>query len=181
MSIRGSQKSVFGKPRGANGFSALELVIAMAVVLILSGIALPSISTNMRVYQLNSVAARVADQLKSTRFDAIRRNIPQTCYVSPFGGGYRMWTDTQGNATYVNTDHTTYVTGEQGLIPAGGVPTWSGLATSMNVTGTNTLSGGGQTTVTFDPRGAVVGGNAINVLYIGYPGRPTWGYRAVVI
>lgn len=181
MSTRDSQKSILGKPRRAKGFSAIELVVAMAVVLIISGIALPSISTNMRVYQLNSVASMVADQLKSSRFDAIRRNVPQTCYISPVSGGYRLWTDTAGTGTYVSTDHTTNITGAQGLIGNSGVPTWSGLASAMGVSGTTTLSGGGQTTVTFDPRGAVVGGNAINVLFIGYAGNPALGYRAVVI
>ena len=184
MSTRGSQQPVSWKARGAKGFSAIELLVAMAVVLIISGIAMPSITTNLRVYQLNSTASMVADQLKSSRFDAIRRNTPQTCVIqpSPTGTGYRMFTDTLGNGTYVNTDHSTSLTGSASLVPVGNVPIAGQLASAMNVTGTTAISAiPAPVTLSFDPRGAVTGNPLINVLYIGYPNNPTWGYRAVVI
>src|SRR5215468_5689259 len=172
MSIRGNKQLISGKRRGAKGFSAVELVVAMAVVLVIGGIAVPSITTNLRVYQLNSVASIVADQFKSSRFDAIRRNVPQTCYITAVPGGYRLWTDAQGTASYVNTDHTTLITTQQTLESS--VPTGSALT----VSGTTVLSGGSS--LTFDARGAVSGSTAINVLYIGYPNNASYGYRAVV-
>jgi len=179
MSTRGNPQFVSREPRRAKGFSTIELVVTMAVVLIISGIAMPSITNNLRVYQLNSTASMVADQLKSSRFDAIRRNINQTCFIQPFGNGYRMFTDAQGNGTYANTDHTTLLTGSASLVPVGNVPIAGQLAAAMTVTGTTAISA--PVTLSFDPRGAVAGNNLVNVLYIGYPNNPTWGYRAVVI
>src|SRR6516225_3085030 len=107
MSIRGSQKVISARQRAAKGFSAIELVVAMAVVLIITGVAMPSITQNLRVYQLNSTAGMVADQFKSSRFDAIRRNIVQTCFITPVAGGYQLWTDAKGTGAWANTDHTT--------------------------------------------------------------------------
>jgi len=181
MSTRGSQKSFSGKQCGAKGFSAVELVVAMAVVLIITGVAMPSITSNMRVYQLNATAGMVADQLKSSRFDAIRRNTTQNCFIQPFLSGYRMWTDAQGSGTWVNTDHTTPLTGSVTLVPAASVPIAGQLASAMTVSGTTAISGGSSVSLGFDPRGAVVGAAGVNVLYIGYPNNPNWGYRAVVI
>ena len=177
MSIRGNKQLIPGKRRGAKGFSAVELVVAMAVVLVIGGIAVPSITTNLRVYQLNSVASIVADQFKSSRFDAIRRNVPQTCYITTVSGGYRLWTDAQGTAAYVNTDHTTLISTQQTLESS--VPTGSALASALGVSGTTVLSGGSS--LTFDARGAVSGSTAVNVLYIGYPNNASYGYRAVVV
>jgi len=182
MSTRGTEKTFLGKRRKAKGFSAIELVVAMAVVLIITGIALPSISGNLHVYQLNSTAGMVADQLKSSRFDAIRRNIIQTCYIQPSGNGYRLWTDTQGTGAWVNTDHTTSLTGSVTLVPIGSVPVAGQLASAIGVTAATVISGNsGTVTLAFDQRGAVSGNAQVNVLYIGYPNNPTLGYRAVVI
>jgi prepilin-type N-terminal cleavage/methylation domain-containing protein len=182
MSIRGSQKAISGNRRGAKGFSAIELVVAMAVVLIITGVAMPSITQNLRVYQLNSTAGMVADQLKSSRFDAIRRNTTQTCYIQPSGNGYRMWTDSKGTGAWVNTDKTTQLTGSATLVPAGNVAIAGQMASAIGVGATNAISGvTGNVTLSFDTRGAVSTNNLVNVLYIGYPNNPNWGYRAVVI
>jgi prepilin-type N-terminal cleavage/methylation domain-containing protein len=179
MSTRDKRKAIRITPPGAKGFSAMELVVAMAVVLIISGIALPSINTSMRVYQLNAVAGRVADQFKSSRFDAIRRNTATTCYITPTQGGYQLWTDAKGTGVYVNTDHTTLITGSQTLVAS--VPL-GGLSSALGVTGTTTLSGSGsQLSLAFDPRGAVTGNTTVRVLYVGYTNNPGYGYRAVVV
>jgi Tfp pilus assembly protein FimT len=158
----------------------VELVVAIAVVLVISGIALPSITSSLRVYQLNSAASMVADQFKSSRFDAIRRNLATTCYITPVSGGYRLWTDTLGTGVYTTTDHTTLISGPQTLL--GSVPADSALASAISVTGTSTMSGNSsQVSLTFDSRGAVTGNAAVNVFYIGYTGNAGFGYRAVVV
>ena len=182
MPIERSQKVISAKRRAGNGFSAIELVVAMAVVLIITGVAMPSITQNLRVYQLNSTAGMVADQLKSSRFDAIRRNTPQTCIIQPSGNGYRMWTDAKGTGVWVNTDKTTPLTGSATLVPVGNVPVAGQMASAIGVTATTAISGiSGQVTLTFDTRGSVRNNNLVNVLYVGYPNNPNWGYRAVVI
>jgi len=154
----------------------------MGVVLTLSGIAVPSISNTLRVYQLNSVASMVADQFKSTRFVAIRQNVATTCYVTPNSTGYQLWTDTAGTGVYATTDNTTVLSGSQTLVGLNSIPDAAGLESAMGVTGTTTLSGSSsELSLAFDSRGAVSNSAAVNVLYVGYPGNPSYGYRAVVV
>jgi|SRR5215467_1101350 len=167
-----------------NGFSTLELAVVMGMVLAVSGIAVPSISSNMRVYQLNSTASMVADQFKSTRFDAIRRNIPQTCFVTPGTPGYQLWTDGAGtgSGTYVTTDHTTTLSRSLSLVDSGSVPDSGALEAALGVTGSTTMSGStSEVFLTFDTRGAVSSSATVNVFYVGYPGNSGFGYRAVVV
>lgn len=165
-----------------NGFSLLELTVAMAVIVAISGVAVPSISGNLRAYQLNSMANMVADQLKITRFVAIRQNVPVTCYVTPNSPGYQLWTDTPGTGIYVNTDNSVTLSGSQTLLGSGSIPDEPGLESALGVTGTTTLSGSSsQVSLAFDSRGAVTGNTAVNVLYVGYPDSPSSGYRAVVV
>ena len=180
MFLQDPGKTVLRKK--ANGFSTIELAVVMSMVLAISGIALPSISNNLRAYQLNSVAGMVADQFKITRFVAIRQNVPVTCYVTPNSPGYQLWTDAAGTGAYAPTDNTTTLSGSQTLVESDSIPDEAGLESALGVTGTTTLSGSSsQVSLTFDSRGAVTGSTAVNVLYIGYPGNPSYGYRAVVV
>ena len=165
-----------------NGFSVLELVLVMGMMLALSGIAVPSISNTLRVYQLNSVAGRVADQFKTCRFDAIRRNVPTGCYVTPNSTGYQLWSDSTGTGTYDPTDYSTTLAGAQTLVDSGSIPDSAALDSALGVTGTTTMSGSSsEVSLSFDPRGAVSSSSVVNVFYIAYPGNPSFGYRAVVI
>src|SRR5207244_8375302 len=64
-----------GTPRSAAaGFSMIELVVSLSVMLILTALAVPSLMRSLRTYQLNSAAARVSDMMKYTRFEAVRQN-----------------------------------------------------------------------------------------------------------
>lgn len=165
-----------------NGFSLLELTVAMAVMVAISGIAVPSISSNLQAYQLNSVASMVADQFKLTRFTAIRQNVPTTCYITPNSPGYQVWTDTPGTGSFAPTDNSATLSGSQTLLGSDSIPDEPGLESALGVTGTTTLSGNSsQVSLAFDSRGAVTGSTAVNVLYVGYPGNPSNGYRAVVV
>lgn len=165
-----------------NGFSVLELTVAMAVIAAISGIAVPSISSNLQAYQLNSAAGMVADQFKTTRFVAIQQNVTTTCYVTPNSPGYQLWTDAPGTGIYVNTDNSVTLSGSQTLLGSDSIPDEPGLENALGITGTTTLSGNSsQVSLAFDARGAVSGSTAVNVVYVGYPGGPSNGYRAVVV
>jgi type IV fimbrial biogenesis protein FimT len=56
------------------GFSIVELAVALTVLMILTAVAIPTLMRSFRTYQLNDAAARLADMLKFTRFEAVRRN-----------------------------------------------------------------------------------------------------------
>jgi len=61
------------------GLSTLELVVSLGIILIISAVAIPSITKTLRIYQLNDAATQLAGILKLTRFEAIRRNTPVNC------------------------------------------------------------------------------------------------------
>src|SRR5262249_27857460 len=76
------QSAIFsGTPRRSRGFSMVELAVSLTVVLILTAIAIPSLLRSFRTYQLNDAAARLADMLKFTRFEAVRKNTQVSFYV----------------------------------------------------------------------------------------------------
>jgi Tfp pilus assembly protein FimT len=168
----------------SGGFSILELVISMTVMLTLGAIAVPNVTRTMKIYQLGSQANLVANQLKATRSEAIRRNNTVNCVIDITGGIYRIWSDPDRDGVYDVGDQTLLLSSEPTLVAAGAVATAGDLPALVRVTGMNTLSGsGGTVTFGFDARGAVTGGalNAVNVLYVENPGRPADGYRAVVL
>lgn len=65
--------------RSPRGFSLLELVIAVAVILILAAIAIPNISRTVANYKLDSSARAVAGEMQAGRIRAVKTN--QSHYV----------------------------------------------------------------------------------------------------
>src|SRR5258705_4474520 len=79
--------------RRSRGFSMVELAVSLSVALILTAVAIPSIMRSLRTYQLNDAAARLSDELKFTRFEAVRRNTQINCQIKQFGTDWIVWTD----------------------------------------------------------------------------------------
>jgi len=171
------------------GFSMVELVVSICVMLIVTALAIPSLLHSLRTYQLNEAAARVSDMLKFTRFEAVRRNTQISLQVSQNGPNWTVWTDSfaAGNAGPIDPrDKQQLITGFATLLPAGGpVPAPNAITAALGAGALNTLSGANNT-VTFDARGAIrlPGGgisNFVYVFYIGSNAGPDSGYRAVVL
>ncbi len=174
------------------GFSMVELVVSMCILATLTGIAIPSLMQSLRIYQLNDMASRLADMLKFTRFEAVRRNTPLCLQITQSGADWIVWTDSfnAGNGGPVDSrDKELLVTGFATLLAAGGSPgppNPSAITTKLGVAGLTTLSGANNS-VTFDARGAIragIGGpvtNTVYVIYVGSAAGPEFGYRAVVL
>jgi prepilin-type N-terminal cleavage/methylation domain-containing protein len=56
------------------GFSLLELVVAMAVILIIAAVAIPNLLGTIRKYQLDSSARNIQSILMRARYEAVRTN-----------------------------------------------------------------------------------------------------------
>jgi type II secretory pathway pseudopilin PulG len=173
------------------GFSMVELVVSICVMLILTALAFPSLLHSLRAYQLNETAAGVSDMLKFTRFEAVRRNTQISLRVSQSGTSWIVWTDSffaNSNAGPIDPrDNQQLITGFATLLPAGApVPASNAISTALGVGALTPLSGASNS-VTFDARGAIrlgIGGpisNAVYAFYIGSNGGPDYGYRAVVL
>lgn len=171
------------RPRTVDGgFSLLELVIGLAIILVVSSVAIPAIDRTLKVYRLNSGTSQVADQIQAARFEAIRRNLATSCLTQRIAANtYRIWTDTNNDGLFQATEKSIQVTGNPSLVDGGAIPTAGALAGTVGVAAMTTLSGsGGITAIAFDPRGATVAAG-VNVFYVENPGRPQDGYRAIVI
>jgi Tfp pilus assembly protein FimT len=173
------------KARRVSGFSLTELVVAMAVAMILMAVGLPYFLRAYRSYQLSTAATQVADILRLTRYEAIRRNRIADCVIRPDAVDPTMTdasiTDFFGNPL-TGLGSRGIVLGSSGnLVDAGSVPGAAALPSTAALGATTPAAfppTGGA--VQFDARGAVTAGT-VSVFYLNSPGSPESGYRAVLL
>jgi len=167
------------------GFSIVELVVSLCIMLILTAIAVPSLMRSLRVYQLNDAAGRVSDMLKFTRFEAVRRNTQVNFLMQTSGAGWLVGTDSNNSGTLDSTEKQQFISGFATLVPSGVAPSPAVISAALGGAALNTLYGSGST-VAFDARGAIRDASGqvsskIYVLYIGSTNDPDPGYRAVIL
>lgn len=179
-------KSATSAPGRANGgFSLVELVASVCVMLVLTAVAVPSLMRSLRAYQLNSAAASVSDMLKFARFEAVRRNKQINFLALQRGAGWVVGTDSNANGAIDPVEKQQSISGYVTLLPAGGPVPSANAITAAD--GALTPLSGTNSSVTFDARGAIrqgIGGpvaNSVYVFYIGNANDPGAGYRAVVL
>ncbi len=168
------------------GFSMVELGVSLAVLLILTAIAIPSLMRSFRTYQLNDAAARLSDMLKFTRFEAVRRNTQINFLMQANATGWSVGVDSNGNGAIDPAEKQELIAGIATLLTPGVAP---GPATISTGYGGATLIpiSGSAGSVTFDARGAIrngIGGAVsanVYVFYIGSTADPEFGFRAVVL
>jgi prepilin-type N-terminal cleavage/methylation domain-containing protein len=166
----------------SRGFSLIEVVIALAVILLLSAIALPAFVSAYRTYQLTDATTQFAGLLKFTRFEAIRLNtnvsclIQQTASVPPVTN---TWADSDGDGVEDPGEKQLLFSGTVNLVPAGAVPNAAGLAAAANVPALATvpLAAG---VVTFDRRGAVNPAQ-VYAFYLSNLNDTSVGARAIIL
>ena len=170
------------------GFSLIELMVSLLIMLVLLAIAIPGFSRANRTYQLNASANQVAGIIKMTRLEAIRRNTPTTFQIQQTGTNWTAWTDSNKNGA-VDATETQYLTSASGnLLAAAAVPSaanlTSALITALSISSVTVRSGTNNANVIFDSRGAVsfgAGAPAVYVFYIGNVTDTNAGFRAVVL
>jgi prepilin-type N-terminal cleavage/methylation domain-containing protein len=178
--------TLLGSKRIASrGFSLIEVVMALAVILILSAVALPAFVNAYRMYQLTDAATQFAGLLKFTRFEAIRLNtnvscrIQQTASVPPVTNTWADSLPTPEDGVEDANEKQLLFSGTVNLVPAGAVPNTAGLAAAASVPALATvpLANG---VVTFDRRGAVNPAQ-VYVFYLSNQNDPGAGARAVIL
>jgi prepilin-type N-terminal cleavage/methylation domain-containing protein len=166
-----------------NGFSLVELVLSLAVLLVITTLAIPVVVRSLQVYQLNSIASQLAGMLKFAKFDAIRQNTPVSCQIQLSGANWLVWVDSNGNTLPDGAEPQMFIGGNFTLLPAGApVPDPAPIrATLGGLSGSawNVLSGTNNF-ITYDQRGVIDTGAAVYVLYLGNPNDPNSGYRAII-
>lgn len=170
--------------RSQKGFSILELVVVLAVIITITAVALPFLFQAYGTYQLNDAANQVAGILKFTRYEAIRTNSVlsmQIRQVTTPRAQTNLWTDSNGDGTEQNTEKQALLDDNVVLDPSNVPPSTSALATAVGVSTLTAVSFSSSSgSVSFDQRGALSPA-AVNVLYVGNSARQMYGYRAIVI
>jgi Tfp pilus assembly protein FimT len=183
MTGRGSD--LHGKVRRNSGFSLTELAVALAVAMILMAVAMPSFLRAYHSYQLTNAATQVADILRFTRYEAIRRNKQMNCVFGPGSPDPTMTsasiTDSLGNAQTGVSAMTVLLGAYGNLVDAGTVPGAGSFATTANMgaVALATVPPGGAT-IQFDARGALIPPKT-TVFYLSSGTAPEAGYRAVLL
>jgi prepilin-type N-terminal cleavage/methylation domain-containing protein len=163
------------------GFSLIEVVIALAVILILSAVALPAFVNAYRMYQLTDAATQFAGLLKFTRFEAIRLNtnvscqIQQVASVPPVTNAWADSLPTPEDGVEDANEKQLLFSGAVNLVPAAAVPNAAGLAAAAGVPALAT-----NNVITFDRRGAAKTALAY-VFYLSNQNDPGAGARAVIL
>jgi Tfp pilus assembly protein FimT len=164
------------------GLSVLELVVSVAIILVISSMAISPITKTLKTYQLNDAANQLAGIIKFTRFEAIRRNTPIKC-VNSQAGAYAqasLWSDNDGDGAEGPTEKQILLNPNATLVSAGVVPNTAALATAANIPTLTPISPSSDA-IKFDQRGAVVASPpAVYVFYVGNTS-PDGGFRAVIV
>jgi prepilin-type N-terminal cleavage/methylation domain-containing protein len=170
--------------RRPHGFSLTELIVALLVAMILMAIGLPAFLRAYRAYQLNSAATKMADILRLTRYEAIRRNTPVQCVIrasSSNPGVTNVWVDSNGNSTLDPTEKMILLGNAGNLVDGGSVPGTSALLSAAVGSLSTTAPSPTASAMSFDARGAVSPSLAVNVFYLSSAAAPDAGYRAVLL
>jgi Tfp pilus assembly protein FimT len=164
------------------GLSVLELVVSVAIILVISSMAISPITKTLKTYQLNDAASQLAGILKFSRFEAIRKNTPINCVNSQATayGQANIWSDDNGDGVEGPTEKQILLGPNATLVSAGVVPNTAALAAVANIPALTPISPGSGA-VKFDQRGAVVASPpAVYVFYVGNTS-PDGGFRAVIV
>ncbi len=174
----------FVSPRRSprNGFSLVELVLSLAVLLVITTLAIPVVVRSLQSYQLNSTASQLAGMLKFAKFDAIRQNTPVSCQIKRIGANWRVWVDSNGNTIPDGAEPQMIIGGSFTLLPAGAVPDPAPITATLGP-GFSGMSwivlSGSNNSITYDQRG-VMDASAVYALYLGNANDPNSGYRAII-
>jgi prepilin-type N-terminal cleavage/methylation domain-containing protein len=173
--------------RYQRGFTLIEAILVLSIILIVSAIALPSFVRMRRVYQLNGATSQTVDIVKRARFNAIRQDGLVDCRIIFAAGNTQIWSDTNRNGIAEATESQAFLNGAVNFVAAAGVPNTAGLATAVGGGGggpavvLNPVAPATGIAMTFDQRGAVAAPAGVNVFYLANTTTADPGYRAVIV
>jgi len=160
------------------GFSMIELLVVVGMIMVLSAISLPKIVNSMSVYKLNVACTSIQNLIEVARFNAVRRNSTISLLQTLINGQAAFYVDIPNTAAYVNTDPTYIVPTTVQVAPAG--------APGAGTTGLANTAALGGGCISFNSRGVVdytnCGGGVQSVWFISLGlTNNIGGYRAITL
>jgi prepilin-type N-terminal cleavage/methylation domain-containing protein len=163
------------RAKTARGFSVVELVVVLAIILVLSSIAIPSLMSSMRTYRISSSASSLSALLQRARFEAIRQNKVMNVRTKVVGGNTAVYIDLNNNSQMDPDEPMLMQTSDIQFMAAGGSvpgPASTGFPTAVTP----------AWPIIFDTRGTLNTPAAIPVIYyLGNPAGPNVFYSAVTV
>ncbi len=81
------------------GFSALELIVAVAILAVLTAVAIPNILNYLPKSRLNGAARVIAGDLAAARMAAVKQNCRAAVMFMSNGHSYYIWVDEDNDNT----------------------------------------------------------------------------------
>jgi prepilin-type N-terminal cleavage/methylation domain-containing protein len=97
--------------REQSGFSLLEMLVALALLLVIAAVALPNVAGVMESNRLQASTSMLASKLAEARINALKRNRPVWLRVDAARGSVQVQTSGSGGAILD--------VGAPGLLPSG--------------------------------------------------------------
>lgn len=129
------------------GFSMIELLVVVGMIMVLSAISVPKIVNSMSVYKLNVASTSIQNLIEVARFNAVRRNTTVSLRQTVISGQAAFYVDVPNSGAYVNTDPTYVVPTTVQVAPAG--------APAAATTGLANTAALGAGCISFNSRGVV--------------------------
>ncbi len=85
-----------------SGFSMLELVVTLAIILIASAMAVPLVKGVIGQYQVNATVQSVTGIIQGTRYRAIASGYPYRVVFSAANATYQVQSDPNNNGAFAN-------------------------------------------------------------------------------
>jgi type IV fimbrial biogenesis protein FimT len=173
------------------GFSLVELLVSVVILVVLAAIAVPTLLRAYRSYQLSDAASKLSGMMKSARFSAIRKNTHINCPIQQNGSTWTVWADLDGDSAPTPGEPQILISGMVQMLGAGSVPPPDAIVTAVGAASPaiNVLSPG-NASVWYDQRGARAfgtpldnfsGAQSVDVLYLGNPAIDDLEFRAIVL
>ena len=126
------------------GFSLLEVVIVMGVIVAMTAAVIPNINSSIQNYRLYASAQEIASQVQSARLRAVRGNAMCTFLMSASGRQFGIDMDGDGSVS----------SGADVVLSLNNNVNFSNLSTPP-ISNATTLSSGTKTGIGFTPRGTL--------------------------
>src|SRR6267378_4244844 len=95
-------KQYRGRHRRTRGLTLIELIMVLFVIVLTSAVSMPSFIRAYQHYQVDDAATRMANVIKFTRYEAIRRNTPVSFGIGVTAAATTVaWTDSNGNGATI--------------------------------------------------------------------------------